>query len=1041
MFSVFFIKRPIFAKVIAILTTLLGLIAIPILPIAQFPELTPSQVQVTATYTGGSALVVENSVTRPIEEQVNGVEGMLYMSSTSAADGSAKISVFFEPGYPLSIAAVDVQNRVSMAMSQLPQEVQRTGVQTKKVSTNMVQAITLSSESELYNGAYLSNYASINIVNELKSIAGVGDVMIWGEKKYSMRIWLDPNKMAAMSLAPSDVTNAIDEQNKQAALGQIGASPMPHDNMFQYTITSKTRLDSTTEFENIVIRANSDGSILRLKDIAKVELGAETYSWESKLNAKPSAVIAVFQLPGANTIDIANHLNSKIKELSKRFPEGLVAKATYDSTKFVRISMKEVVQTLFEALILVVIVTFVFLQSWRSTFIPTLAIPVSLIGTFAVMLAIGFSINTLTLFGLILAIGIVVDDGIIVVENVERVLEEEPDLSVMEATEKAVKEIMTPVISTTLVLLAVFIPVAFIPGLSGALYKQFALTISISVLISAINALSLSPALAASMIKRSDPTKKKAKFFIKFDEYFDRFRSAYVRFLTKIIAKWQISIVLFIAGLGLTVYAFQALPTGFVPDEDQGAFVVSIQLQSGAALEQTERASKEAQGIIQKMNGVVDIIEVDGFSAITQGRLSNAALFYVVLEDWDKRKTPELALTYIMAQVKDKTSHIDGASVSPFNLPSIPGLSPVGGFSLELQNYSSAPLQEFKDYADKVIEEASKDPRILYAITTFANNYPQLEVDIDRSKAQTLDLKMSDVFTALQVNLGSVYVNDFNKFGKVYRVYVQADQKYRQNPDDISKLFVKNSNGDMVPLSAIVKVKRTNGASMINHFNTYRNITINGLHNIKDGYSSGDAITAMKEICDRVLPSSYGYKWSGMSLQEITAGNAALYIFMLSIFIVFLFLAAQYESWLMPLMIMLPIPIVLFGALGSNMIAGLMNNIYTQVGMVLLIGMASKNAILIVEFAKDLREEGQGITEAAINAASQRLRPILMTAFAFILGVYPLVVASGAGAASRNAMGTAVFGGMIMSTILTLLFTPVLFVLLERLREKKGSVE
>ncbi len=1040
MFSIFFIHRPVFAKVISIFVTVIGLIAINLLPVAEFPEMTPPMVSVSCTYTGGSATVVEESVTRPLEEQINGVQGMIYMQSTSTSDGSSKIDVYFEPGYPLDIAAVDVQNRVSIATPQLPEDVKRTGVKTEKQSPNMVQILTVESSNPAHDGMFLSNFASINIVEELKRIKGVGSVINLGEQKYSMRVWLDANKMAALGISTTEVINAIQQQNKQAALGQIGKSPMPKGNEFQYTITSKTRLSSTKEFEEIVVRSREDGTLLKVRDIGRVELGAELYGWYSQLDKGNSAMIGIYQLPGANALDIATEVQNTLKRLESRFPEGMVVRPTYDTTKFVEISMKEVVETLFEALILVILVVYLFLQSWRTTLIPTIAIPVSLIGTFGLMLAMGFSINTLTLFGLILAIGIVVDDAIIVVENVERNLEEDPDLSVKDAAIKAMKEVFGPVIATTLVLLAVFVPVSFIPGISGALYQQFAVTIAMAVLISSINALTLSPALSATILKRRKEGKK-AWVFRKFDAGLEWFKRYYIAFLRRVIRYWYVAVGTFGIGIALTYFVFQILPTGFIPDEDKGTLAMMVQLQPGASLERTKIMMSDVQQRVLEVPGVAHTLNIGGYNMLTRSVDSSSATIFIVLKDWNERTTPDLQVNAIIENIKKTTNDIDEATVMVFNMPAIPGISSVGGFELKIQDYQSGPLSEFEGYVSEMIREAMKDPRIMFAQTSFKSAYPELQLDIDRNKAQTLNVDMGDVFSVLQTYLGSAYVNDFTKFGKVYRVFVQAEQEFRSEQSDITKLFVPNKDGEMVPLSAFVKINRSTGPTMLEHFNAYRAITINGVHNIKEGYSSGQAIEAMEEIAARVLPPSYGYEWSGMALQEKQAGNAAAMIFLLSLFIVFLFLAAQYESWIMPAMIMLPIPVVMLGALGANMLAHLLNNTYTQIGMVLLIGMSSKNAILIVEFAKELREGGMDITEAAIEAASQRLRPILMTIFSFLLGILPLVIATGAGAAARNSLGTAVFGGMIMSTLLTLLFTPVLFVVLQKLREPKTPQE
>lgn len=1044
MFSIFFINRPIFAKVISIFIVIIGVIALYLLPIAQFPQITPPTIQVSATYTGGSAQVVETSVTTPIEEQLNGIEGMIYMDSTSSSDGKSTINLYFESGYDLDVAAIDVQNRVSLATPILPDSVKQIGVTTKKRSTSMVQILTVESTNPQHDALFLSNFASINIAEELKRIDGVGDVQNLGERKYSMRIWINPDKLSNLNLSINEIIAAIKEQNTQAALGSIGSSPNSSSNKFQYTLTSKTKLESAKEFEDIIIKQNSDGSKVRIKDIARVELGAENYSWSARLNNQATALLGIYQLPGANALEVAQEVAKKIDELKQRFPDGVEVNQTYDTTKFVEISIKEVIVTLFEALLLVLFVVYFFLQSFRTTIIPAIAIPVSLIGTFALLLAMDFSINTLTLFGLILAIGIVVDDAIIVVENVESNLEKNPDLSVKEATKIAMKEVFAPVISTTLVLLAVFVPVTFIPGISGALYQQFATTIAFAVIISSINALTLSPALCATLLKRKQKNKKedkKAIIFEKFDNALESFKKVYKKTLEKLIKFWYIAALVYALLLGATYYAFKTLPTGFIPNEDQGTLVASVSLQAGTTLNKTEDTTEKIVQLIKETKGVRDVISVAGFDLISGALDSSSATIFLVLEDWEQRTTKDTSIDAITNIVNQKANEqIKTASVRVFNMPSIPGLSAVGGFEVKLQNLQAINIKDFEKKAKDFIQKLNEHEAIMMAYTSFNSNYPQYYIDINRDKVATLDLKLNDVFSVLQTYLGSLYVNDFNKYGKTYRVFLQADQDYRTEKNSINNFFVKNTKGDIVPLSAIVDIKRTSGVSTITHFNSYQSIAINGVHNVKGGYSSGDAISAIEQIAKETLGSEVGYEFAGMSLQEKEAGNAAMYIFLLSILMVFLFLSAQYESWMMPFMIMLPIPTVMFGALGANMLAGLLNNTYTQIGLVLLIGMSSKNAILIVEFAKDLREQGQSIVEAAINASLLRLRAILMTIFSFLLGILPLVFASGAGAVSRQSLGTAVFGGMVMSTFLTLLLTPVLFVVLQRLREKKGKI-
>jgi len=1040
MFSLFFIHRPIVAKVIAIFIVLVGLIALNQLPIAQFPQIVPPAIQVSASYTGGSADVVESAVTSPIEEQLNGAEGMIYMESTSASDGSSTIKVYFELGYDLDIAAVDIQNRVGLATSGLPDSVKQKGVVTKKVSSSMVQILTVASTNPIHDALFLSNFASLNIVEELKRIEGVADVKNLGERKYAMRIWLNPDKLSSLDLSINDVSKAIKEQNLQVALGTIGNTNIATQNKFQYTLVSKTRLTSSKDFEKIVIRENEDGSKIRLKDIARVELGAESYIWSSKLNNNPAALLGIYQLPGANALDVAEKVQNKLDDLQRYFPKEIDVEATYDTTKFVKVSIDEVVITLIEALILVLLVVYFFLQSFRATIIPAVAIPVSLIGTFAILMIAGFTINTLTLFGLILAIGIVVDDAILVVENVETNLEKNPDISLKDATTIAMKEIFTPIISTTLVLLAVFVPVTFIPGISGALYQQFAMTIAFAVVISSITALTLSPALAGSILRRKSTDKNMV--FRAFDKGLESFKQGYEKLLRKLIKFWYMMVIFYLILLGLTYGVFKLLPTGFLPNEDQGTLIASVAMQPGTTLQNVEAATKDVVDSMKNTKGVSDILTINGFNTITGALDSSTSTLFITLEHWDDRKTQETSIDTIksnMLQAAKKA--VPSVNVRVFAPPSIPGLSAVGGFELKLQNLKAIPLTQFEKEARVFMKKLNDDKRIMMAYTMFNANYPQLYVDINRDKVFSLGLKLNDVFAVLQTYLGSLYVNDFNKFGKTYRVFMQAEDAFRTNKNDISTFFVKNAKGEVIPLSTVVSIKNTSGASTITHFNGYQSIAVNGMHNIREGFSSADAITAIEEIAKKELSSNIGYEYSGITLQEKEAGSAATFIFMLSLLMVFLFLAAQYESWMTPMIIMLPIPVVMFGALGSNMLAGLLNDTYTQIGLVLLIGMSTKNAILIVEFAKELREAGESLIESAVKASVLRLRAILMTVFSFLLGILPLVFASGAGAASRQSLGTAVFGGMIMSTILTFLLTPVLFVVLEQLKERftKGS--
>ncbi|MBW2708070.1 MAG: multidrug efflux RND transporter permease subunit [Deltaproteobacteria bacterium] len=1032
MFVDFFIDRPIFAGVISIVISLAGAVCILLLPITQFPEITPPTVQVAATYTGANAEVVEKTVTTPIEEQINGVEGMTYMSSISSNDGTSNITVTFDVGYDLDIAAVDVQNRVTMAQPQVPEDVRKYGITTKKQSPDFVVIISLYSPDNTFDDLFLSNYAAINIVDTLKRLPGVGDVQIFGEKKYAMRLWLNPDKLTSMEMTAMDVIGAVQEQNVQVAAGKIGDTPSPPGQTFTYSINTLGRLSSPEQFEDIIIRTRPDGSVVRVKDVGRVELGAENYGWFGHLNSNKAALVGVFQLPGANALQVAKEVYANMERLSKRFPQGLKYAVSYDTTLFVKESIKEVIKTLLIAMLLVFMVVYVFLQNWRATMIPAIAIPVSLVGTFAVLKAFGFSINTLTLFGLVLAIGIVVDDAIIVVENASRCINEK-GMAPKEATKEAMREVVGPIIATTLVLMAVFVPVAFMPGITGQLYRQFALTIAFSVGISAINALTLSPALCAALLRPTPP--KQAWFFRKFNQGFEWSRNQYLKGVRWFIKAWVLILLIFVGLVFATYTMFKIVPTGFVPSEDQGYFLVMLQSPEGASLDRTGKVCTSVEKILEKIPGIKTVVMIGGYNLLNSAIDPSSAAAFVMLDPWDKRKTPELSLDGIMGAFMAQAEVINEAVVIPFPPPPIQGLSTTGGFEYELQDLTGGSLVELRATAKKMISEGQKQAALTPLSTTFEVNYPQFYVELDRTKAKSLQVSISDIFTTLQTFLGSMYVNDFNKFGRVYRVFIQAEDNYRAKREDIAKLYVRAGDGSMVPLSALVKIKQIRGVQSIKHYNLFRTVSLYGGN--APGYSTGQAIAAMEAMSARELSNEYGYEWTGTAYQEIAAGGMAPYIFSLALVFVFLFLAAQYESWVMPLMVMLAVPLAILGALLAQHIRGLANDVYCQIGLVMLIGLASKNAILIVEFARELREQGKPIVEAAVQASRERLRPILMTAFAFILGVVPMVVATGAGAASRHSLGTAVFGGMIASTFLSLVLVPVLYVVLERLRERK----
>ncbi len=1027
----FFIQRPVLATVVAILITLVGAISIPILPIAQFPDIAPPTVNVSATYTGASAEVVETTVTDPIEEQINGVEGMTYMESYSSNDGTMNINVTFDVGYDLDIANVDVTNQVQLATPLVPEEVGKYGISVEKQSPSLILAVHLISPDGSRDELFLSNYIGIQIYQTLQRIPGVGNLTIWGEREYSMRIWLNPDKLASLGLTTNDVALAISEQNLQVAAGSIGEPPVPDGQQFQYTITTLGRLETVEEFGDIIIRAESDGTVVRIEDVARIELGAQSYDQDSLLDGKPAIGIGIYQLPGANALDVDKQVRVTMEQLKKNFPSGVDYKIVYDTTEFVTASIVEVVKTLFEAFILVFIVVFVFLQNFRATLIPAITIPVSLIGTFALINAFGFSINTLSLFGLVLAIGLVVDDAIVVVENVSRLLQEK-DISPKEATSAAMKEVTGPIVATSLVLMAVFIPVSFMPGISGQMYRQFALTIAFSVGISAINALTLSPALCALFLrKETGPT---WWFYRKFNESFERFKNGYQGWVKELTARWKLVVIVFAVLMALTVYMFKIVPTGFVPEEDQGYFIVNIQGPEGSSLERTNATMKEIYEILINTPGVAHVVSISGLNFLTSSSDSNSGAMFPVLAPWSERKSKETQIDSILASVRKKFAGIQGAQVVAFNAPAIQGLSSTGGFQFELEDRTNLGLDTLQKVMGEIIGAGQKRPELVGLFAYFSVNTPGLYIELDRTKTKTQGVSISDVFQTLQGYLGSLYVNDFNLYGQVYKVFMQADAQYRNTMDDISRLYVRTDRGDLVPLDTLIDVSKIVGPETITHYNLYRSAEIDGDN--APGYSSGQAMDTMQELADQYMPEGMGFEWSGISYQEIKAGNLAPLIFGLSLVFVFLFLAALYESWAMPFMVMLAVPLALLGAMTAQWLRGLSDDIYCQIGLVMLIGLASKNAILIVEFAKQRREEGMPVQEAAMTAALIRLRPILMTAFAFILGVFPLVVASGAGANSRHSLGTAVFGGMIVSTLLSLIIVPVFYVIIENLRER-----
>ena len=1033
MLSKFFIYRPIFASVISIIIVIAGVVTLGALPIEQFPQITPPTVQVSAVYPGANAEVVAETVAAPIEQQVNGVENMIYMSSTSANDGSYNLTVSFEVGSDLDLAQILVQNRVALALSSLPEEVTRQGVNTKKKSSNIILFAALTSEDPLHDEIFLSNYATLNIRDRLSRIPGVGEVFVFPPSDYSMRVWLDPPRLKARGLTTGDVLAAIREQNVQVAAGQIGQPPVPSGQSFQYTVNVPGRLADVEQFEDIIIRYADEGGIVHLKDIARVELGGKSYDVRASLNGSPSAAIAVYQLPGANALDVATDVRAAMTELGSRFPAGMTYTIPYDTTIFVQKSIEEVYVTLFQAAGLVFLVLFLFLQDWRATLIPAVTIPVSLIGTFAVMGVLGFSLNMLTLFGLVLAIGIVVDDAIVVVEATTAHIER--GLKARDAAVQAMKEVSGPVIATTLVLLAVFVPAALLPGITGQMYRQFAVTIAVATVFSSINALTMSPALSALLLR--PPKERKNALFRGFDRAFAVAESGYSAMVRKLVRVTALVMLLFVGLVALTGWQFGKLPTAFLPIEDQGYVIASVQLPNAASLERTNAVLGKVDRILADMPGVDNWVTIGGFSVIDGTNASNAATVFITMTPWEERQKPELSQQAILGRLQAALRQIQEAIAFAFPLPAIPGLGVAGGFQMQLQDRGGIGLQELQRMTQEILADGNAQSGLTNLNSSFRADVPQLFAEVDRVKAKSLQISLNEVFSALQTYLGSSYVNDFNRFGRTWQVKVQADHRYRIAPEDIRRLDVRNAGGEMVPLGTLVRVDEALGPQTVLRYNLYPSATITG--EPAPGYSSGQALDLMEQLAETKLPAAMGFEWTGISFEEKKTGSESLLVFALAIILVFLVLAAQYESWAMPAAVILVVPLALLGTIAALLARQFDNNVYTQIGIVLLIGLASKNAILIVEFAKAEREAGKSITEAAVSAARLRFRPILMTAISSIAGFMPLVVAAGAGAASRQAIGTAVVGGMLAATIMSFCFTPAFYVVMQRLAELGGE--
>ncbi|WP_437201018.1 efflux RND transporter permease subunit [Planctomicrobium sp. SH664] len=1031
----FFIDRPIFANVIAIVTMIIGAICLTNLPVEQYPSLTPPTVQVTANYPGANAAVLADTVAGPLEQAVNGVENMLYMNSVCSDNGTYTLTITFEVGVDLDQSQVLVQNRIASALPRLPQEVQRLGVIAQKQSTNMVIVIGLTSPNGEHDGLYLSNFAEIQIKDILSRVKGVGNTQVFGSSSYGMRIWLDPEKLKARELAANDVIEAISAQNVQVAAGQIGQRPARSDQNNQFTVSTQGRFSDPEQFGEIIVKSVEDGHggarLTRIKDVARIELVAQTYASWMEISGIPAAGVAVFQLPGANSLNVAKAVEKQMEELAPTLPEGVQYNIAFNPTNFVEQSIREVYKTLFEAGILVLIVILVFLQDWRAVLIPATTVPVTIIGAFAALAAIGYSVNMLTLFGLVLAIGIVVDDAIVIVENAVHHIDRN-QLPPRQATIKAMGEVIGPVIGITLVLMAVFVPTVFMAGITGKLYQQFALTIAATAVISAINAVTLKPAQCAVYL-RPTPARKNV-FFRAFNAIYEWFEGIYVAIVRRIIPHSAIMMLLFVVIAGGTAYWFTQLPTSFVPTEDQGYAIIAGMLDDAASLERTEELIEKLNGILKETPGVRAWFTIGGMSLLDGSTVPNAVTMFMTFEPREERiKDPSKSMDAILGSLYMRTAQLREAVVFAFPPPAIQGLGQTGGFEFRLQDRANLGLQQLQLVADEIVRDGSAQSALAGLQTSFRAGIPQIYVDIDREKATSLGIPLQSIFTTLQASLGSAYVNDFNKFGRTWQVQVQADQQFRRRPDDIRRLEVRNAKGEMIPVGAFADVRMTNGPQMIPRYNLYSCVTINGT--AAPGVSSGQAMEIMEQMASQKLPPGMGYEWSGMSFQEKRVSGQAFYVFGMAVLMVYLVLAAQYENWFLPAAVILVVPLALLGTVAAVAIRGMDNNIYTQIGIVLIIALASKNAILIVEFARDLRDQGRSIREAAIEAARMRFRPILMTSFAFILGIFPLLFANGAGAASRRSLGTAVFGGMIAATLLAVFYVPIFYTVMQTLSE------
>ena len=1030
----FFIDRPVFAMVIAIIIVILGAVSIPSLPIAAYPQVVPPQVQITANYLGGNAQDIERTVAQPIEEQLIGLDGMLYYQATAANNGQMNLVVTFALGTDPDTAAVQTQNRVNVALPRLPPEVQRQGVTVAKVSSAFLMAVAIKSSDKKYDSLFLANYAQINLVNQLGSLPGVGSSRLASQEVYSMRVWVDPDRMTKLGLNATDLSTAIQAQNRQNPAGAIGQAPSPRGTDFQYAVSAQGRLTSPSQFEDIVVRARPDTSLIHLRDVGRVEIGSQSYGSYSRLNGNPSANVIIYLTPGANAVETAGAVQAYMQKAKASFPPGIEYEVPYNSTMFVRTAIKDVVETLLIAVGLVILVVFVFLQNWRATLIPLLTVPVAIVGTFALFPVLGFSINITSMFGLVLAIGIVVDDAIVVVEAVQRHIDE--GMSPKDATIKAMEEVSAPVVAIAFILAAVFIPVAFLGGISGQIYKQFALTIAVSVLLSAFSALTLSPALSALLLK---PAKKSKGFMAKgfgyFNRAFDWTTNRYTKSVGFLIRRSVFALIALLAFTLVTGFLFKILPTGFLPNEDQGAFFVGVRLPDSASTERTDLAVRKIEAGLAKISSVDRYFVLGGLDIATQTSSSNVATIICTLKPWEDRKEAQEQLTAILGQAQAGFAKVPEAFTFAFGLPPILGLSTTGGFQYMLEDRAGSDVQTLAAAADKLVAAARQRPELANVISTFRANVPTYTVQMDTDKLQTVGVPLGDAYNTLQTFLGGLYVNDFNLFGRVWQVLIQAEPDFRNQPTDVNRFFVRNATGDMVPMSTLARIEPSSGPDVIYRYNRFRAIQILG--GPAPGYSSGQAVEAMREISASTLPPGFSFEWTGTTYQEQQTQGTEGAVFGFAAVLVFLFLAALYESWSIPLAVLFALPLGIFGALGGVWLRSFPYDIYTQIGIVTLIGLAAKNAILIVEFAKERRDEGDDIRHAALEASRLRLRPILMTSFAFILGVFPLVVANGAGAGARRSLGTAVFSGMITATALAIFIVPVLYVVIQEFSERR----